>query len=219
MKKIPLTGGRFAIVDDVDYENLSQFKWHIDRNQTTCYAHRTPWVHGQNRSQTIRMHRQIMGFPSGLVDHRNGNGLDNRRTNLRVATKSENHANSRKLDPRNKSGYRGVFRIRTGRWMAQIRAHGKPKYLGLFDTAEQANDAYRSHAQSFRGFRTVMHCVKTAFPTLTAAALYIQRTNKNLKKRGGIERVPALCPKCKWYHISYPQGMGHSNTRTKEAVH
>jgi HNH endonuclease len=151
MRKIRLTKGKFALVDDADYKSLSKFKWHIDQHEATCYAHRTPWVHGKNRSRTIRMHRQIMGFPKGLVDHRNGNGLDNRRRNLRLATKSQNSANSRRLSSRNTSGFRGVCLARDGKWQAQIKVNGKFKYLGRFKTARQAHNAFQKYAHEIYG--------------------------------------------------------------------
>jgi hypothetical protein len=85
-KLIPLTQGKFAIVDAEDYERLSKYKWHVDKGDSTYYAARG--IVGKN----FRMHREILNAPEGLVvDHRNHNGLDNRKKNLRLCTRSQNN--------------------------------------------------------------------------------------------------------------------------------
>lgn len=97
MKQIPLTKDHFAIVDDADYDWLSRFKWHFERGYA-CKKTR----------EKVYMHKLINGAPKGMhTDHINGNGLDNRRDNLRSATAAQNSMNSKKI----KSGsnkYKGV---------------------------------------------------------------------------------------------------------------
>jgi hypothetical protein len=93
--QIPLTQNRYAKVDPADYLWLSQFRWCCKANRDTCYAIRHIQEHG--RTKRIHMHRQIMNTPANMIcDHKNHNGLDNRRTNLRNCTVEQNNANRRK---------------------------------------------------------------------------------------------------------------------------
>lgn len=142
-RRIPLTRGLFAIVDDDDYDDLSRYKWQADPSVDTHYAVRhATVVIGEPRIK-IRMHRVITCAPDGMeVDHINHDGLDNRRCNLRVVTKQENQRN-RVIGPNNKSGYKGVHKVKhgtkTGRqWRAQV---GKI-FLGDFATPEEAHEMY-----------------------------------------------------------------------------
>ncbi len=98
------------------------------------------------------MHRQILGEPDGLqVDHRDGNGLNNRRRNLRTATVSQNACN-RKVRADSASGLKGVGRDkRDGRWHARIQINGKRHILGHFDTAKEASAAYIAAVRKFHG--------------------------------------------------------------------
>jgi hypothetical protein len=127
---IPLTRGLHAIVDAADYKWLSQYKWFASRAKVP-YACRT------EKRTTVMMHRLIMQPPKGMVvDHRNGNGLDNRRGNLRVCTQEQNMQNSRGRAVR-KSRFKGVF-PRGDRWQATVTHHGDTDYLGLFDDEVEA---------------------------------------------------------------------------------
>jgi len=131
VRYIPLTKGKFAIVDAADYEWLSKYKWYAQESKQarTCYA-----VRNSGR-QTILMHREIMQTPEGMVvDHRNGNGTDNRRANMRNCKQDQNTLNSR---PRGESGYKGVFR-HGDKWVAQHKYRGKTYYLGLYDDPVEA---------------------------------------------------------------------------------
>ena len=136
MKEIELTGGKYALVDDEDYEWLSRWKWRC----TSGYATRSsPRQCGKR--PTILMHRLILGLSEGEVtDHINHNGLDNRRCNLRRCTSSENAQNSL-MPESNSSGYMGVIRNK-GKWVARIRYDGESARLGQFDTAEEAARVY-----------------------------------------------------------------------------
>lgn len=155
-RTLPLSKGQVAIIDVADFEDLARFKWHVTWAETakTFYAYRnrkvTEWIEGQ--SHQISMHRQIMGEPEGLeVDHRDGNGLDNRRHNLRVATHTQNSHNSRRLST-NKTGVKGVhFEAQTQKYRAEIIAHKKHIRLGRFSTLEEATEARRRAAIEYHG--------------------------------------------------------------------
>jgi hypothetical protein len=144
MKTIPLTQGRVAIVDDEDYDRLSQFKWYADVNPSTGRFRALRKVTNNKTRIKIWMHREILGLLPGIqVDHRNLDSLDNRKENLRPATNQENSWN-RSLRRDSFTGYKGVRR-RTGYGRFQARicdALGRRLHLGCFDTAEEAAKAY-----------------------------------------------------------------------------
>jgi hypothetical protein len=133
IRYIPLTKGKFAIVDAEDYEWLSQYKWHAIRAERgrTYYACRND--HGRSLS----MHREIMKPPKGkVVDHENGNGADNRRANMRNCSQLQNSQNIRRR-VKGKSEFRGVYR-RGDKWEAKVFHKGKEYYLGLYDDPIEA---------------------------------------------------------------------------------
>lgn len=144
--KIELTKGKFAIVDDEDFEFLSGFSWYADPckggNHKVCgYAH----------GKTVSMHRLLLDFPPRDIDHINGNALDNRRCNLRLCTNAQNQANS--MVRPSKSGYKGVYHRprRNFCWEAQIQFQYHRYFIGLFETAEEAATSYALHALSAYG--------------------------------------------------------------------
>lgn len=142
--RIPLTQGKFALVDAADYDRVSQFKWCATCTRRKWYARRIARVDG--RWVTVRMHRFVLDVPPGVeVDHENGDGLDNRRGNLRYATDVQNAANSRR-GSNNRSGFKGVWR-QAGGWLAKCG----PDYLGVYDTADLAARAYDTHARARYG--------------------------------------------------------------------
>lgn len=145
MKSIPLTQGKFALVDDVDFERLSRFKWHCSS------AGQSPRQKGEKRG-LIMMHRIIMETPSNMeVDHKNGNRLDNRHVNLRNCLRIENSKNKKKHE-NSTSQYKGVsWHKATGKWQAQIEVGNKNKYLGVFSNQRIAARAYDDAAISFFG--------------------------------------------------------------------
>ena len=148
--EIPLSQGKVALVDKEDYDELSKYKWSALRHRNLYYAgrgHRDPET---GKKSVIFMHRQILNTPKGMfTDHISGDGLDNRRSNLRICTHAENNRNVGK--PRtNTSGYKGVVWNR-GKWVAQIWAEGKLKNLGRFESKELAYEAYCQASKKYRG--------------------------------------------------------------------
>lgn len=144
MKTIPLTQGKVAVVDDEDYSKLSKENWCFVKSHnpgSSGYARRTSY---KPKRKNILMHREIMGEKFGYeIDHINGDGLDNRKDNLRLVTHSENLRNA-KLFINKTSKYRGVsMKKNKNRWRAQITANYERIHIGYFDTEEEASEAYR----------------------------------------------------------------------------
>lgn len=143
MKQIPLSQGKFALVDDEDFEFLNQWKWSAHKDYNTFYATRNERQEN-GKYKMISMHRQILGLinPKDLVDHEDGNGLNNSRANLRKCTHTQNSRN-RTLPKSNTSGFKGVsFYKKTGKYIACIEANGKGFNLGYYKTKEDAAFAY-----------------------------------------------------------------------------
>jgi hypothetical protein len=141
MKEIQLSQGKVALVDDEDYEWLSQWKWSASRYEHIFYA--------QHRSKGL-MHRLITGAKKNeFVDHINRDGLDNRRQNIRICTLAENNRNRINKQP-SKSGYRGV-KQRGHRYEASIKFNNKAIYLGAFKNPEDAAKAYDEAAIFYHG--------------------------------------------------------------------
>lgn len=147
MTEIALTKGHVALVDDADAERVLQHKWRaMVRRNGTAYAVRTlPWVDGKRPCQL--MHRFIMGARDGEdVDHRDGNGLNNQRANLRACSRTQNLGNSKRYR-NNTSGLKGAaYNSRLGRYTASITVSGRTRYLGSFITPLEAHAAYNEAA-------------------------------------------------------------------------
>ncbi len=139
-REIGLTQGKVAVVDDDDFDCLNQYKWQAHNNYGYgWYAVRCSYG---PRKRTIFMHRQVLGLRRGkLADHINGNGLDNRRSNLRLCTHSQNSANHQKR--KGKSKYNGVCWCKQyQKWRARICVDYKRIHLGRYDTEIEAAAAY-----------------------------------------------------------------------------
>lgn len=150
-KAIPITCGKIAIVDESDYEFVSRFKWQLKKSGRNFYAQHCFWLDGKVNCE--KMHRMILGLKKGEfnVDHINGDGLDNRRCNLRIATDSQNQSNARKRKGC-VSSYKGVrWRDETKKWYAEINKDGIKKHLGCFPTERQAAMAYDKAAKEIFG--------------------------------------------------------------------
>jgi hypothetical protein len=148
VKEIPLTQGMVAIVDDADYEALSMFKWYANRSPYTSYAMRKCKKPGGGRG-VIKMHRAILSPPDGVkVDHRDGDGLNNMRSNLRCCSTAENGWNQRKKI--GSSRFKGVsWKRGCNKWCAQIRDGVKRIHLGLFNNEKSAAIVYDEAAKRY----------------------------------------------------------------------
>jgi len=151
MKEIELTQGKIALVDDEDFEYLNQWKWHIQKSGGTFYAIRTEWL-SKDKCVCVRMHRSILGINTPLiVDHKDGNGLNNTRNNLRICTISQNQRN-RKSSKKGSSKYLGVHFCNTRKkWVTQIQHDNKSKCIGVFTDEKEAANAYNLAALKFHG--------------------------------------------------------------------
>lgn len=133
---VKLTQGYSALVDDADYQRVIEAgPWHAYKDKCTVYAR-----HSRDGKTALRLHAFILGVAG--VDHKNGNGLDCRRKNLRKATRRQN-AYNRQISTSNTSSYKGVYWHKGAKkWATQINLQGKRIYLGVFVDAKDAADAY-----------------------------------------------------------------------------
>lgn len=153
MKRIKLTQGKYALVDDLDFEWLNQYKWCALKDTHTFYVGRAVVPRPETGKKMITMHRMILGLgdPKILCDHKDGNGLNNQRENLRIATSSENGMNRRKSKGCH-SKYIGVtLHKRSGKWQAMIMKNKKSFYLGWFSLEKNAAKAYNEKAIELHG--------------------------------------------------------------------
>lgn len=142
-KLIPLTQGKFAIVDADDYDHLMQWKWFC--SAWGCAARNA-------RDETLLMHRVILSADKGFhVDHINGDPLNNSKSNLRLANHAQNQQNS-KLRKNTTSKFKGVgWHKATRKWIAYIKVDYKHKHLGLFVDEKEAAQAYDAAALLYFG--------------------------------------------------------------------
>lgn len=136
-----------VFVDQEDFEYVSKFKWHIAVDHNTKYAYRS--IGRRPTRSKISMHRDIMKAAKGsILDHINGNGLDNRKQNLRFCTVSQNRINTR----RSKNKYKGTsYKARTKKWYSTIQIEGRSIHLGCFLKAKDAARAYDEAAKKYHG--------------------------------------------------------------------
>lgn len=146
MRKIKLTQGHYALVDDEDWEFVALFKWQVVISRTKKYA-----AHNMSSSR-LMMHRIILKAKKGMeVDHINGDGLDNTRKNLRLCTQQQN-AYNRVVYKRNTSGFKGVtFHKRQKSYQARIRVNTKLIHLGRYKDKIKAAIAYNEAAKKYHG--------------------------------------------------------------------
>lgn len=152
--KITTRNGYTFTIDDEDFPKLGKYHWlgkpnfatlkNGERKQYTTYIVRS--FHRGRQCSTIRLHRVIMDAPKGIeVDHIDGNGLNNCKSNLRLCTRMQNSQNQ-KMFSTNKSGFKGVYQVPNGKWASFIVVNKKQNHLGTFLTKEAAAAAYNDAA-------------------------------------------------------------------------
>lgn len=151
--------GYDVLIDDEDYEKISNRKWRVKKNSENCIYFINQKYDAENYRRTgnpscaFYLHRIIMGLVKGdgkIVDHINGNTLDCRKVNLRIVNKAQNQFNA-KMQKNNTTGLKGVTRRTKNRWQARIMHYGKYTYLGLFDSPEKAHAAYCEASKKYHG--------------------------------------------------------------------
>lgn len=142
MRIIKLIQGATATVSDEDYDRLASYRWKLLKDGERSYAYR------EDNGKLISMHQDVLGAKAGyVIDHRDRDGLNNTRRNLRYATRAQNRANSTRIKSATSSSrFKGVTLI-PARWVARIKVDGKSTKLGTFRTEEEAGEAYAAAAR------------------------------------------------------------------------
>lgn len=148
MKRIKLTQGKFALVDDKDCRKIKAYKWFAHKRKSGGIY----YARSSHKGKTLLMHRLIIDAPRGvLIDHRDGDGLNNTRSNLRLATNQENGWNWH-CKPIGTSKYRGVSWVKRDKlWVAHITHNGKGIHVGGFKKEVDAARAYDNKVKELRG--------------------------------------------------------------------
>jgi hypothetical protein len=153
---IPTSSGHEAVMDASSLHLVSMYNWYALTSHRSDGSLRTVYlktnVKCDGKLKTIYLHRLISGAPDGMdIDHIDGDGLNNRASNLRVTTHSQNMQNQR-LGIRNTSGVKGVsWNKNARRWVARIKFNGKNKYIGLYDTLDLGRIAYADASRQLYG--------------------------------------------------------------------
>lgn len=160
VKEILLTQGKVALVDNEDYDRLMQWKWWALHDRGGNW-----YAQARINGKRTRMHRFIMGAQKGqMLDHINGNGLDNRECNLRLCTNSQNQHNQKMRRKEASSIYKGISWYRNlEKWKAQITYNRKHMHLGYFSNEIEAARVYDKRAVELFG-----EFAKTNFPVRIA---------------------------------------------------
>lgn len=201
--KIPITGkhasGKFVLIDKEDYDLVSKFRWYCVLSGKNYYAHTSVRM-ADGKRKTLPIHRLILDVIDSkqMIDHINGNGLDNRRSNLRICGSAENQHNSR---PR--KGYKGVFQKKNGTFVAKICYNRKTYNIGYYDSEEDAARAYNLKAiELFGEFACLNDVDMNAMP--------IKREIKKTSKYIGVSWRPernkyrsGFKVNNKWIHLGY----------------
>jgi hypothetical protein len=166
---IPLTQGKFAIVDPDDYARLSKLKWYAGGRGKLLYAKHTQKTNG--KIEALLMHREVISVPDNMqVDHINHNGLDNRKANLRPVTPLQNMWNIRRK--RGLSGFKGVtWDKREKKWKVQLPNKCKNVNIGCFDDPVEAAKAYDETVKKYRGQFAVLNFPPESTPAAQAGNL------------------------------------------------
>jgi hypothetical protein len=149
-RRIELTQGYHALLDDEDFARVAAYSWHVAKRRGRRYA--VANVGRGAAKTTVYLHRLVLDAPPGVeVDHRDGEGLNNTRANLRACTHTENMCNAQ---PRRggSSRYKGVFWCATrGRWLARVKLSGRTRQVGTFTSERAAALAYNAAARALHG--------------------------------------------------------------------
>jgi hypothetical protein len=166
-RRIPLSQGKYAIVDPEDYDRLSRHKWYTCNRDHTYYAIRGQWSPKLKKRLTIAMHREVIDVPDDLyVDHINHHGWDNRKANLRPATAADNARNARYPKINTTSKYRGVwYNKKKKRWRAVIGLNNTRKVIGNFRDEIDAAKAYDKAAKKYYGEFAILNFPNESSPS------------------------------------------------------
>lgn len=148
--KVPLSRGKVALIDPEDAARVLRHRWTASYGKAGWKAYFSHSINGKTHS--VYLHQLVMGHRKGLmIDHRNGNGLDCRKRNLRFCTNSQNSQNRRRKK-NNQTGYKGIFLIKeTGMWVAEIVVNGVRHRLGRYRSSEEAAHVYDDAARRLHG--------------------------------------------------------------------
>lgn len=153
MGKIDLGNGRFVIVDDADIPIIADRLWHATKKRHAWVAVSTSYDESTGKKASVYMHRLITGARSGeYVDHKDGDGLNNCRHNLRRCSNGENARNKTRMNSRNTSGVHGVHWEKScGKWRVRVCKDYNNRHIGVYDTIEDASAAYRAASLEIHG--------------------------------------------------------------------
>jgi hypothetical protein len=147
-------GTHKVLLDNSDLKLVSGYNWWLSKSSYSNTFYAATWIKINNKRIALSMHRLFLNLKNSnkkKVNHINGNGLDNRRKNIRECTHEERQANQH-IPKNNQSGYKGVYwKQKNGMWCAQIGLHNKHLYLGLFDSPINAAIAYNEAAKKYFG--------------------------------------------------------------------
>lgn len=163
MRIIDIGRGFQTCMDDEDFERFGALKWRFaKRRNGAVYVQRMVWDRAAKRPRCQLLHREIMNAPSGsLVDHRDSDGLNNQRYNLRVCSSGQNNQHARKQHRATSSRFKGVCKRRDcRRWEAYIKVGKKRKHLGLFEGEQDAARAYNTAARELHGEFAVLNALE-----------------------------------------------------------
>lgn len=157
----PKFGEKIVLIDDEDYEKIKDYSWHLKLEKKTGNFYAQTNIYRNNKRTTAYMHRMILNAPDKiLVDHTNGDTLNNKRNNIRLCSYFENNRNSQKRKFKKASIFKGVSLHYKGKYQATIGYNKKLIYLGLFDSEKDAAHAYNESAKKYFGEFAKLNIIK-----------------------------------------------------------